>query len=213
MFTLASLLFAADEGGIPARHCFFFSLCAFCHRADLFRSFSPSFLIKRAFSAPGRAFPRTSTRRPPLSSSVLVLLLDPRKNQTSSVHTQAKGLLCSTEIPAAVLKQVLYDSKRTSPRSTRPLPSSRRRRRTPSSLERRALNERLPRNEESLLPRCSITIHQLPSAGRVSKCAAALAPSSPASPDFEHRGRSGRLSQVMSVFFCCCRVPRSSFLL
>ena len=63
LFTLASLLFAADEGGIPARHCFFFSLCAFCHLADLFRSFSPAFLIKRAFSGPGRAFPRTSTRR------------------------------------------------------------------------------------------------------------------------------------------------------
>src|ERR1700690_3174671 len=70
LFTLASLLFAADEGGIPARHCFFFSLCAFCHLADLFRSFSPAFLIKRAFSGPGRAFPRTSTRRPPLSSNV-----------------------------------------------------------------------------------------------------------------------------------------------
>ena len=73
LFTLPSLLFAADKGSIPARHCFFFSLCAFCHLAELlFRSFSPAFLIKRAFSGPGRAFPRTSTRRrrsPAASSS------------------------------------------------------------------------------------------------------------------------------------------------
>jgi hypothetical protein len=71
LFTLPLLLFAADKGSIPARHCFFFSLCAFCHLADLFRSFSPAFLIKRAFSGPGRTFPRTSTRRPrsPATSS------------------------------------------------------------------------------------------------------------------------------------------------
>ena len=50
----------------------FFSLCAFCHLANLFRSLSPAFLIKRAFSGPGRAFPRTSTRRPPLFGNVLV---------------------------------------------------------------------------------------------------------------------------------------------
>src|ERR1700735_5090427 len=56
LFTLPSLLFAADEGGTPARHCFFFSLCAFCHKTDLCRSFSPAFLIKRVFSGPAEPF-------------------------------------------------------------------------------------------------------------------------------------------------------------
>ena len=59
-------------------------------------------------------------------------------------------------------------SKGTSPRSTRPLPSSRRRRksapsptRTSSSIERRALSERPPRNEESQFPSPSISLRQL----------------------------------------------------
>src|ERR1700735_369676 len=39
LFTLPSLLFAAYEGGTPVRHCFFFSLYAFCHLADLRFSF------------------------------------------------------------------------------------------------------------------------------------------------------------------------------
>ena len=41
LFTLPSLLFAADEGGTPARHCFFF-LSAFCHLANFFHSLSSS---------------------------------------------------------------------------------------------------------------------------------------------------------------------------
>ena len=59
------------RGAFQLAIAFFFSLCAFCHLADLFRSFSPAFLIKRAFSGPGRTFPRTSTRRPrsPATSS------------------------------------------------------------------------------------------------------------------------------------------------
>jgi hypothetical protein len=50
LFTLPLLLFAADEGGIPARHCFFFSLYALCHRADLFFVLSP-----RPFSSSARS--------------------------------------------------------------------------------------------------------------------------------------------------------------
>jgi hypothetical protein len=71
LFTLPSLLFAAEEGGIPARHCFFFSLYTLCHRADLFFVLSPQ-LFSSSARAPGPAEPRTSTRRPPLSSNVLV---------------------------------------------------------------------------------------------------------------------------------------------
>ena len=109
-------------------------------------------------------------------SSILALLLDP----DSSTALERRSLSVDGD-SAAVLKQALYDSKGTSPRSTRPLPSSRRRRsapsqtRTSSNLDRRAFSDghhgtkRLPLRGD------------VPSAGGVSKCAAALSPSSPAS--------------------------------
>ena len=44
LFTLPSLLFAADEGGIPARHCFFFFLSVrFATALTFFSFFLPSF--------------------------------------------------------------------------------------------------------------------------------------------------------------------------
>ena len=164
-------------------------LISFCRNSCLrFSFFFPSFSLQAGVL---RLLRRLSTRRPPLSDNILVLLLDPAEApDASTVGTGAKVLSPFDADSGGGSQASALRQQRTSPRSTRPLPSSRRRRRTSSSLERRALNERLPRNEESLLPRCSITIHQLPSAGRVSKCAAALAPSSPAS--FSEERRSSR---------------------
>src|ERR1700734_3266284 len=88
----------------------------------VFRSF-PKLL---ASSASSPAQQSLSADVDPLSSYILALPLD-----ASTVGTRAEDLSPSTGIPAAVLKQALYDSKGTSPRSTRPLPSSRRRRSAP----------------------------------------------------------------------------------
>jgi hypothetical protein len=80
---------------------FFLLSTRFATLLTFFRSFSPAFLIKRGLSGPGRAFLRTSTRRPPLSSNALVLLLDPRKNHPHSSERSPR----LTEILAAVHKQ------------------------------------------------------------------------------------------------------------
>src|ERR1700735_4908950 len=87
LFTLPSLLNVADLGALKCAIAFFSSLCAFCHLADLrFSFFFPAFLMRRAFFGPGRAFPWTSTRRPPLSSNIPALLLypEPRGHRTPS---------------------------------------------------------------------------------------------------------------------------------
>ena len=49
LFTLSSLLFSADEGGTPARHSFFFSLCAFATSLTFF-VFSPQLFSSSARS-------------------------------------------------------------------------------------------------------------------------------------------------------------------
>src|ERR1700735_3816871 len=64
LFTLPSLLFAAYEGGTPVRHCFFFSLYAFCHLTDL--RFSFFFLSFSHQARVLRPFPQTSTHSPAL---------------------------------------------------------------------------------------------------------------------------------------------------
>ena len=169
LFTLLSLLFAADSGARRARHCFFSSLYAFCHLADLrFSFFFLSFSHQARVLRPQQSL---SADADPLSSNILALLLD-----ASTVGTRAEDLSPSTGIPAAVLKQALYDSKGTSPRSTRPLPSSwqerlrlRQGRRQASSVEYspngcHATKRVLCRDAPSV----SITFHQLTSAGRVS---------------------------------------------
>ena len=209
LFTLLSLLFAADSGTRQRAIAFFLLSTRFATSLTfVFSFFFLSFSHQARVLRPQQSL---SADADPLSSNILALLLD-----ASTVGTRAEDLSPSTGIPAAVLKQALYDSKGTSPRSTRPLPSSRRQRksapsptRTSSSLERRALSERPPRNGESV----SITFHQLTSAGRVFKFASALAPSCHhLSPDLEERrtsGRRSRLSQVMSVlFFAVCRARR-----
>jgi hypothetical protein len=98
----------------------------------------------------------------------------------------------STVIPAAVLKQALHDSKGTSPRSTQPLPSSRRRTRstpsparTSSKLERRAFSD--GRHGTKRLPLRG----DVPSAGGVSKSVAARPRlRQDLSPDLEERWSS-----------------------
>src|ERR1700690_3791446 len=134
LFTLLSLLIVADSGARRGAIAFFSSLYAFCHLADLrFPFFHSASRIKRELSGPTRAFPQTSRRRPPLSSNILALLLD-----ASTIGTRAEDLSPSTGIPPAVLKQALYDSKGTSPRTMQPLPSSRRRRSAPYQQGHRA---------------------------------------------------------------------------
>src|ERR1700735_1833510 len=64
LFTLPSLLFAPYEGGTQVRHCFFFSLYAFCHLTFVFRSFSSASRIKREFSS----LPQMSTHSPATTS-------------------------------------------------------------------------------------------------------------------------------------------------
>src|ERR1700727_1649192 len=76
LLTLPSLLFAAYEGGTPVRHCFFFSLYAFCHLADL--RFSFFFLGFSHQARVLRPFPQT------LQLYILTLLLD-----ASTVGTRA----------------------------------------------------------------------------------------------------------------------------
>ena len=126
LFTLLSLLFAADSGTLEFAIAFFLLPYAFCHLADLrFSFFFLSFSHQARVLRPQQSL---SADADPLSSNILALLLD-----ASTVGTRAEDLSPSTGIPAAVLKQALYDSKGTSPRSTRPLPSSRRRRSAPSS--------------------------------------------------------------------------------
>ena len=128
----------------------------------VFRFFYPSFSLQAGVL---RRLRRLSTRRPELSSNILVLLLDSvEEPDASTVGAGAKVLSPVDRIPAALLKQALYDSKRTSPRSTRPLPSSWRRsapyrqgHRQASSIERSTNG---CHGTKSLLPRCSITFHQ-----------------------------------------------------
>src|ERR1700735_4298108 len=90
LFTLPSLLFAAYEGGTPVRHCFFFSLYAFCHLADL--RFSFFFL---SFSHQARVLRPFRRRRPTLQLYILTLLLD-----ASTVGTRAEDFSPTTGIPA-----------------------------------------------------------------------------------------------------------------
>jgi hypothetical protein len=180
----------------------------------VFRSF-PKVLASSASSpAPAEPFRR---RRPTLQQHPR-----PAPRREHRRHSSGRSLSPWTVIQAAVLKQAFYDSKGTSP-STRPLPSSRRRRsapsptRTSSSLERRVLSERLPRNgvlcrDVHQFPSPSISLRQL-----VSKFASALAPSCHhLSPDLEERrtsGRRSRLSQVMCVLFFVVLPRLSSSLL
>src|ERR1700734_2732015 len=102
-------------------------------------------LLASSASSPARAEP-FRRRRPALQQHPR-----PAPRREHRRHSSGRSLSPWTVIQAAVLKQAFYDSKGTSP-STRPLPSSRRRRsapsptRTSSSLERRVLSERLPRN-------------------------------------------------------------------
>ena len=163
------------RGALKCAIAFFFLSTRFATSLTfVFRSFSSASRIKREFSG-------LSADVDPLSSNNLALLLD-----ASTVGTRAEDLSPSTGIPAAVLKQALYDSKGTSPRSTRPLPSSRRRRSAPhrQGRLRAASVEFSPRNEESSpretfqqFPSASVSFRQLTSAGRVFKFALSLAPS------------------------------------
>src|SRR6202161_1096532 len=164
LFTLFSLLIAADSGALRLAIAFFSSLYAFCHLADFrFSFFFLSFSHHAQVLRPQQGL---SADVDPLSRNILALLLD-----ASTVGTRAEDISPSTGIPAAVLKQALYDSKGTSPRSTRPLPSSRRRRsapsptRTSSNLERRAFSDGRHGTKRLLLR------GDVPSAGGVSKCA------------------------------------------
>src|SRR6202044_1518589 len=109
-------------GGTPGRHCFFFLLCT---RFATLLTFVFSFFFL-SFSHQARVLRPFRRRRSTLQLYILTLLLD-----ASTVGTPAEDFSPTTGIPAAVLKQALYDSKGTSPRSTRPLPSSRRRRSAP----------------------------------------------------------------------------------
>src|SRR5580658_392190 len=69
LFTLPSLLFAADSGERQGAIAFFSSLYAFCHLADLrFFVLFPQLLASSAFSGASRAFPQTSTHSPATSS-------------------------------------------------------------------------------------------------------------------------------------------------
>src|ERR1700690_2290965 len=141
LFTLLYLLIVADSGARQRAIAFFSSLYAFCHLADLrFSFFSLSFSHQARALRPQQSL---SADVDALSINILALILD-----ASNVGTRAEDFSPSTGIPAAVLKQALYDSKGTSPRSTRPLPSSRRRTRsapyptrTSSNLERRAFSD------------------------------------------------------------------------
>jgi hypothetical protein len=188
LFTLPWLLFAADEGGIPACHCFFFSLYVLCHRADLFFVLSPQ-LFSSSARSPAPAEPFHGLQRAPAA-----LQQHPRPAPRSRREhgARAEDPSPSTVIPAAVLKQALHDTKGTSPRSTQPLPSSRRRTRsapsptrTSSKLERRAFSD--GRHGTKRLP-----LHgDVPSAGGVSKCAAARPRlRQHLSPDLEERWSS-----------------------
>jgi hypothetical protein len=125
LFTLPWLLFVADSGIVEWAIAFFSCLYAFCHLADVrfsffLLSFSPEALVLRPF-------PRTSTRRLPVSSDILALLLDPTEHRRRS----SKSSPPFDGDSSAVLKQVLCDSKRISLRISRPLPSLRRRRSAP----------------------------------------------------------------------------------
>src|SRR6202020_2530940 len=71
LFTLSSLLFAADSGVFRFAIAYFPSLYAFCHLADL--RFYPTFSLQAGVL---RRLRRLSTRRPELPSNILVLLLD-----------------------------------------------------------------------------------------------------------------------------------------
>ena len=130
----------------------------------VFRSFSPAFRLAEPSPASSRAF---QPRRP------AALQQHPRPAPRREHRgTRAEDLSPSTRIPAAVLKQALYDSKGTSPRSTRLLPSSRRRTsapsptRTSSNLDHRAFSDGHHGTKRLLLR------GDVPSAGGVSKCAA-----------------------------------------
>src|ERR1700684_1360531 len=69
LFTLPSLLFAADEGGTPARHCFFFFSAGFVTSLNFLFVLSPQ-LFSSSARSPGPAEPSTRRRRsPPASSS------------------------------------------------------------------------------------------------------------------------------------------------
>ena len=123
LFTLLSLLFAADSGARQLAIAFFFLSTRFATSLTfVFRSF-PQLLASSASSpAPAEPFRR---RRPTLQQHPR-----PAPRREHRRHLSGRSFTVDGGIPAAVLKQALYDSKGTSPRSTRPLPSSRRRRRS-----------------------------------------------------------------------------------
>jgi hypothetical protein len=113
LFTLPSLLFVADSGTRQGAIAFFSSLYAFCHLADLFSFFLPSFSHqarvvrpRQSLSTDFNASPAALQQRPRLA---------PR----------------SAEEPSALKRKVSSfdgDSGGCSQASTRPLPSSQRRR-------------------------------------------------------------------------------------
>src|ERR1700684_1426904 len=120
LFTLLYMLIVADSGTRRRAIAFFSSLYALCHLADLRFSFSfPSFSHQARSPAPAEPFRR---RRPTLQQHPR-----PAPRREHRRHSSGRSFSVDGGIPAAVLKQALYDSKGTSPRSTRPLPSSRRR--------------------------------------------------------------------------------------
>ena len=169
LFTLSSLLFAADSGALRFAIAFFPSLYA--SLTFVFRSFYPSFSLQAGVL---RRLRRLSTRCPELSSNILVLLLDSvEEPDASTVGTGAKVLSpvdadSGGGSQASALRQQENFSKE---HAAVALVAAKKRSvstRTSSSLEHRAINERLPRNEES----SAKVFHHLPSAGRVSNCAA-----------------------------------------
>ena len=162
----------------------------------VFRSFYPSFSLQAGVL---RRLRRLSTRRPELSSNILVLLLDSvEEPDASTVGTGAKvrspvDADSGGASQASALRQQENFSKE---HAAVALVVAKKRSvstRTSSSLEHRAINERLPRNEES----SAKVFHHLPSAGRVSNCAARWPRlRQHLSKNAEPRGRSGRLSQL-----------------
>src|SRR3984893_565531 len=77
LFTLLYMLIVADSGAHQRAIAFFSSLYAFCHLADLrFSFFFHSFSHQARVLRPRKSLSPTLTRRLPLSSNILVLLLD-----------------------------------------------------------------------------------------------------------------------------------------
>jgi hypothetical protein len=154
LFTLLSLLFAADSGARQRAIAFFSSLYAFCHFADLRFSFFPQLL---ASSAASRAFPQTSTHSPATSSpcsstrapSALERKISLRRRGDSGSGSQASTLRQQGTFAEEHATVALVAAKKKCSASSS----------ISSSFERRTLSEQPPRNEvssaeySSLLPR------------------------------------------------------------